>query len=299
MLEKGKTDWRSGRSSIPTLWLIEVFVLLCGIVLFGYAIVAGFDRDNERSPEPHATILEPDSEAPNGTQTKDYSRFTHTNQLHSRLPCLLCHRRDDNSARIRFPGKVDHLPCTGCHSLQFSDPSSPICTICHTNPQTGAMKRFPGLRSFGLKFDHSRHARVDCATCHKSATRGIARSIPSGPTAHVTCFQCHTEHSSSSMVSCSVCHQPGRLVRTPETAKAFRVSFSHARHAAASLNCSSCHAIRAGFARGRQVSAPLASMHFAPANTKSCASCHNSKRAFGTSDFANCKRCHVRNNFRF
>ena len=233
-------------------------------------------------------------------QTTDYSRFRHGNQYHSRLPCLVCHRRDDNSARIRFPGKTNHLPCAGCHGLQFSDSSSPICTICHTNAQTGAMKGFPGLRSFGAKFNHSRHARVNCVTCHTPAARGVARNIPSGRSAHVTCFQCHTAKSSNAMASCSTCHQPGRLVRVSESAKAFRLNFSHARHSAnRDLSCSSCHTVRAGASRGRQVSAPVASMHFAPSHSQSCASCHDGNRAFGADNFANCKRCHQGNVFRF
>lgn len=232
-------------------------------------------------------------------QTADYSRFTHYNQFHSRLPCLLCHRRDTNSPRVSFPGKIDHLPCAGCHTAQFNDPSSPICTICHTNPQTGAMKRFPPLRSFGARFNHAKHLRTACVTCHAPTRGGVAKSIPSGAGAHSTCFQCHTAGSAFTMSSCNVCHQPGRLVRTPEWTRAFRNGFSHARHAAAKLSCSACHTVRAGSARGDQVTAPLASMHFAPANSVSCAGCHNGKRAFGPDDFSNCKRCHVANTFKF
>ncbi len=293
MPEKMKTRWRAKLNSISALRLVEAFVLLCGIMLFGYALVAGFAVVNEPFSESEPVM-------PAETQDKDYSRFTHNNQFHSRLPCLLCHRRDDNSARMKFPGKPDHLPCAGCHSLQLSDPSSPICTICHTNPQTGAMKRFPTLRSFGVRFDHSRHKRANCVTCHKSEGRGIVRSIPSGSSAHVTCFQCHTANSSFSMSSCNVCHKPGRLVRTPESAKAFRVGFSHAKHAAnTNRNCSTCHTVRSGAARGRQMTAPLASMHFAPQQTQSCSSCHNGKRAFGPDDFVNCKRCHQSSTFKF
>ena len=155
----------------------------------------------------------PELEVPEPVQPADYSKFRHSNQYHSRLPCLVCHVRSDNSARIGFPGRNSHLPCAGCHALQFSDSSSPICTICHSNSQTGAMKAFPGLRSFGAKFDHSRHGRVNCATCHTSAARGVARNIPSGRSAHTTCFQCHTASSSNAMASCSTCHQAGRLVR--------------------------------------------------------------------------------------
>src|SRR6185369_14582360 len=59
----------------------------------------------------------------------DFSRFMHTNPQHARLPCLLCHKRDDNSSRpVRSTG---HTPCSGCHVQQFADASSPICTVCH------------------------------------------------------------------------------------------------------------------------------------------------------------------------
>lgn len=227
----------------------------------------------------------------------EFVKFQHGSSQHTRLPCLLCHNRADNSSRIRFPGKVDHLPCAGCHTLQFADKRSPICTICHTDPETGAMKRFSGLKSFGVKFDHARHTRANCTTCHKPQGRGIARSIPAGSSAHQTCFQCHTARSSDTMSSCNVCHVPGRLVRTPEWASAFGKGFSHSKHL--DMNCAACHTVRAGFGRGKQMSSPLAAMHFAPKNTKSCASCHNGTKAFGPNDFTNCKRCHDPKTFRF
>lgn len=293
MFDRAKTERKEKRARITRFRLFEAFVLLCGVFLFGYALAVNSAGKNEPEPEPDTIVLAE-------TQDKDYSRFTHTNELHARLPCLLCHRRDDNSARMKFPGKSGHLPCAGCHALQFSDNSSPICTICHTNAETGAMKRFPGLRSFGMKFDHSRHTRVNCATCHKPGGGGAARTIPSGPSAHLTCFQCHSSRASDSMVSCSVCHQLGRLVRTPQTSAAFRKGFSHAKHVTAkSVNCASCHTLRLGAPRGRQMSSPLASMHFAPAKSLSCGACHNGKRAFGPDDFSNCKRCHQGNSFKF
>jgi len=290
MFEKAKTLLQKAARSIPTFRLLEASVLLSGILLFGYALVAGSSGGNEPSP---ASIPIPLAEP----QDKDYSRFSHSNELHARLPCLLCHRRDDNSSRMGFPGKSGHLPCAGCHGLQFSDNTSPICTICHT--ATG-MKRFPGLRSFGFKFDHSRHKNVNCSVCHKAEGRGVARSIPSGSSAHVTCFQCHTSRSSGRMSSCSTCHQPGRLVRTSEWSVAFRKSFSHAKHLReGNMNCATCHTLRAGAARGKQMSAPLVSMHFAPERSLSCGGCHNGERAFGPDDFANCKRCHSPKTFKF
>jgi c(7)-type cytochrome triheme protein len=273
---------------------VKLFVLISGCLAFAYFFKV--------APEPiSAGALVPEFDVTEPLQTdKDYSKFQHGNAFHSRLPCLVCHTRNDNSTRIGFPGRSGHLPCAGCHGLQFSDNSSPICTICHTNAETGSLKRFPGLRTFGARFVHDRHARVNCSVCHGSSRRGVAFSIPSGPTAHATCFRCHTASSSNTMASCSTCHQPGRLVRTPEWTRAFTVSFSHRRHlTGTNMNCTSCHSVLQGAARGRQVTAPLASMHFAPPVRASCGKCHNSERAFGTSDFANCKRCHLGNSFKF
>src|SRR2546423_14938161 len=62
--------------------------------------------------------------------TGDHSKFPHTNQAHTRLPCLLCHRREDNSPQ---PKRSGHTPCAGCHVQQFAASSGPICAICHTS----------------------------------------------------------------------------------------------------------------------------------------------------------------------
>jgi c(7)-type cytochrome triheme protein len=292
MITNAKTSSLVKRESISAFRLAKVLVVAAGTILFVYAWVTG-------SVGATVPVAEPGPEPPLGIQDKDYSRFIHGNQYHSRLPCLLCHRRDDNSARVGFPGKSGHMPCAGCHALQFTDQSSPICTICHTNPQNGAMKRFPRLRSFGARFNHSKHMRTNCATCHKPAQRGVARTIPAGLSAHTTCFQCHSSNSSNTMASCNLCHQPGRLVRTSQSARAFRIGFSHARHSGRSLSCATCHTVRAGTARGRQVTNPVTAMHFATSKAQSCATCHNGQRSFGTDDFANCKRCHAGNSFRF
>lgn len=285
---------KTGRSRMAIVRLVQWTFVVGAMSFFGYSLgVARADLNvpvSSPSPEPEAPL--------ETSPPTDYSRFAHYNQFHSRLPCLLCHTRTSNSARVGFPGNNNHLPCAGCHAVQFNDQSSPICTICHTNPQTGAMKRFPPLRSFGAKFNHAKHLRASCMTCHAPTRGGVAKSIPSGSAAHTTCFQCHTASSSNAMSSCSTCHQPGRLVRTPEWAKSFRFRFSHAKHARG-MSCSACHAVRAGSARGGQVSAPAAAMHFASPRGMSCGGCHNGKRAFGADDFANCKRCHVGNSFRF
>jgi c(7)-type cytochrome triheme protein len=229
---------------------------------------------------------------------QDYSRFRHDTQQHTRLPCLVCHVRSDNSPALRMPG---HIPCASCHTQQFAEGNqNPICSICHT--ATG-VKNFPALRSFNAVFDHARHTRqTNCATCHKPRARGVALSIPARLSAHTTCFQCHgprTMSGEKNIGSCSTCHQPGRLQRTPETARAFSMNFSHAEHSRKGISCAECHTVRAGVRRGAQVTSPAASMHFSRAATRSCASCHNDRRAFGDDNFANCKQCHEGRTFAF
>ena len=225
-------------------------------------------------------------------EPQDYRRFRHGVPEHSSLPCLLCHKRNDNSPTMKFSG---HLPCAGCHVEQFKDNKSPLCYICHT--ETG-LKRFPPLRSFGVRFSHAVHTRqTNCATCHKQSRRGVAFSIPQGGNGHVTCFQCHKpdmQAGGSNIGSCNVCHQAGRPPRNNDWAKAFTVNFNHSEHGASRrLSCTSCHTVA-----GKTVVSPAPAMHFPPRG-KSCATCHDNSRAFGGTDFNDCRRCHEGGKFAF
>ena len=254
---------------------------LLAIVAVALAVVVNFALSvSARRTEPN----EQEMKMPENT---DYSKFLHSNGNHARLPCLLCHRRDSNSARPAIPGSSNHLPCAGCHVKQFADSANAICTICHSNAQSGALKAFPGLRSFNMKFDHARHVRlggVGCATCHRPSRGGVAMTIPAGPNAHVNCYQCHSPQAKSGdkqISSCGVCHEPGRNVRARQMAPAFRVSFSHAKHNRnEGLSCNDCHHVRAGAGQRLQVTAPQPLNHHAAPGALSCMSCHNGKRAF-------------------
>lgn len=239
-------------------------------------------------------------------QNIDFSKFFHSNANHARLPCLLCHRRENTGARPSLPGGGGHLPCTGCHAKEFANSSSPVCSICHTNSPSGTLKAFPALRSFNVQFDHARHAgmgRASCSTCHRPSRAGVAMTIPAGFNAHVTCYQCHGPQAKSGdrdISSCGTCHQLGGYSRTSAQAAAFKVGFSHAKHGGAQkLSCNECHSVRAGMPQRRQVTAPLAFNHHAPAGAKSCATCHTGKRAFGGDDFSACIRCHQGPQWRF
>lgn len=236
----------------------------------------------------------------------DFSKFLHSSPNHARMPCLICHRRESNSPRPNLPGASGHVPCSGCHAQQFANSESPICTICHTDVRSGAVKSFPRLKSFRVIFDHARHLRmggVSCATCHRPTRGGIALSIPAGFNAHSTCYSCHSPRAKSGdrdISSCGTCHRLGNYSRTPASATAFRMNFSHARHGPAQkLGCQECHQVRAGMPQRQQVTSPQAANHHASGRSQSCMTCHNGKRAFGGDDFSVCVRCHTGTKWRF
>lgn len=237
------------------------------------------------------------------TEGFDYSKFQHTSRNHSRQSCTVCHRRETNSPRPALPGKPSHLPCAGCHAQQFSSSDSPICAICHTDVKSGALKSFPRLMSFRMKFDHALHLKmgsVSCATCHRPSRAGVVLSIPAGFNAHTTCYRCHTPHAQSNgrdISSCRTCHQLGSYSRTPEFAPAFRVSYSHAKHQ--KVTCNECHQVRARMPQRSQVTAPEPLNHHATGRAQSCMTCHDGKRTFGGDDFTVCKRCHTGTTWHF
>jgi c(7)-type cytochrome triheme protein len=286
---------------------LSLAVLVFGCIGFVVMCVSNFHVSalSVESPErfARAGFISTETQEPGG----DFSKFSHT-QTHAALPCLLCHRRQNNSTRPSLPG---HMPCAGCHTQRFTDSRSPICTICHTDAASGAVKAFPQLKSFNMRFDHALHmtgaARpaAGCATCHQMERRGVALSIPAGLNAHATCYQCHTPGAQAATMardisSCSTCHSQGPYARTNTWANAYKVNFSHARHGQRQgLSCKDCHNIRAGIPQARQVTAPQPLMHHASAQAQSCMTCHNNKRAFGIENFGDCKRCHQASHFYF
>lgn len=293
MAKDAKKIWK--RRSMPLRRWLELFVLVGGCLAFGYMFSSCSRPETTAEltpigPPPPPANTNEISAIPVIDPGADFSKFRHTNAAHARFPCALCHERKDNSATPKLSG---HTSCAGCHVAQFADNKSAICTICHKDAETGVVKAFPALKSFNVVFDHARHAsQANCATCHTPS--GAARSIPSGLNAHNTCFQCHSPGSQSgdrAIDSCNVCHQAGKF-RGPisERASAFeKTPFRHDKHR---LDCTACHTIKAGTARGNQVSAPVAAMHIASRGVQNCASCHNNKRAFGGDDFSDCTRCH-------
>lgn len=247
-------------------------------------------------------------------QTKDYSKFSHSNPKdHSDLMgnCGSCHRRRDSSVEPAFPL---HKDCTGCHIVQFTASNAlssvnPICTICHKaeglNSPAAPLKTFPRLATFTAEFDHAQHLQGTsdarpgrgCAACHVPANRGVAESIPARLNAHRLCYECHSPgRQASATSSCGSCHKFGRYSPTATTSRAYRLGFSHADHGPrARLNCDRCHDVRPrGFPQRRQVTSIAPVQHLS--NSRACITCHNGQRAFGEhaqGNFENCRRCHA------
>lgn len=295
--ESGKTRAINFESSSRRFWKSLVAVTIC-------ACLAAFMITCSSSKEIAEVEPVADVEAPTAKvlveidPTLDFSKYKHLNPQHERLPCAVCHTRQDREKTLTFAG---HIPCASCHIEQFADNKNAICSICHSNAENGEMKRFPGLQNFTASFDHGKHLReARCADCHRPNRNGVSVSIPARSNSHSTCFQCHkpeTEIRGKEISSCGTCHQSGRPPRQiTETARAFGLGFTHADH---KMNCADCHKVKAGSSRGNQVNSPAAAMHSASKNIFSCATCHNNKRAFGGDDFSDCSRCHKGPDFTF
>ena len=236
------------------------------------------------------------------------TRFSHSVAKHAEVACDSCHQRGGGDVQPRLPG---HKACTDCHITEFTTPQSPLCLNCHTNVESNKppLKAFPGLTDFGMRFDHARHMtggakpEKGCASCHLPARRGVALSIPAGFAAHENCYQCHTPGAQAggrSISTCSLCHAQGSYSRPSTSSRAYSVSFSHATHGARQgLSCEECHQVRAGAPQTRQVASPQPTQHFGTGRAQNCMTCHNNRRAFGGDDFADCKRCHTGQTFRF
>ena len=284
------------------VWLVIVIIALS---LFCFSLI-------EREPTVAKTLsplLVLNAQGPD----LDYSNFKHTSGRHAALGCTSCHSRAGESGGTpRFPG---HKACIDCHSNQFLTPNVPMCSICHTDVNSGnpPLKGFPTKfrESFNAKFDHSQHnvgggrPPNGCTDCHsRLGGRTTGQSIPVGISAHNQCYTCHTPSSKSSagreIASCGVCHRVGGYSRTSTSARAFRLAFSHAKHGGAQkLSCADCHRLTPGLPQGRQVSAPAPTQHFPANRGLTCLTCHNGKQSFGgEATFKDCKRCHTAASFR-
>lgn len=263
---------------------LRELVVLLGVFIFSAYFLISCTKNVREINEPESAFKPLEPEQYFGDMSNlDFKTFKHNEGRHATIPCLLCHQPNEESPKPKF---ASHQTCAGCHVQQFKEKSHDICTICHTNSETGEMKAFPPLKTFGMEFNHTAHFKeTNCATCHQ--TQGTSMTIPSGVNAHVTCVQCHTSDKKigeKNFGSCSTCHQQGKPNRISAETTNVGFNFSHSRHS--TQNCQSCHSPT----NGNNMSAINVSMHSGGAN--GCAACHNGQKAFGANAFSDCRKCH-------
>jgi len=301
----------------PRLIFVSKWRLLAVIMLSTISSVTLFDhwRAAVVTAQPTAWRQPGSMNSIRFTTAADYSRFSHSRPkehegLMGSSNCRSCHRRTDSSP---VPGFPVHKDCMNCHLVEFTAATSsdnPICTICHTregiNLPKPPLRTFSVLRSFDAEFDHAQHmqgiesARPQngCTDCHTSVPSGIVETIPARLSAHSVCYACHSPSgTASNSSSCGSCHKVvARYSSTPTSARAYRVGFSHVEHGPRQrVNCESCHnIIGRNLPQARQVSSIVTLQHRSNSRVRGCMTCHNGRRAFGTTgpNFDVCKRCH-------
>ena len=219
--------------------------------------------------------------------------FNFNHAEHNAVGCSSCHNPVGEGNKMSEISVAMHSgqanSCATCHNDQKAFGANKLtnCSQCHQ--EVGA------ARSFGVAFNHADHAKADCATCHKTASKGAVFTIPNGQAAHSNCFQCHSPTKNSrtfTSSSCFQCHQIGGKNDIKPSSVTIAGNFSHSKHNA--MSCDSCHNSKSG-----QMSAPAVVMHKTSKTGFNCASCHNNQTAFGGEDFTNCRQCHTSGNFKF
>jgi c(7)-type cytochrome triheme protein len=191
-----------------------------------------------------------------------------------------------------------------------------VCRSAETleRPAAGGARPVPSgplsAPEYALVMSHAAHdapsqARGGCRACHapgqddgRPEARGAAAPGP-GLDAHARCTRCHPAASGPgapagaepgplgllAMNDCTRCHVAAETgAGRPELASGpYRVSFSHARHAARGHDdCRGCHA-----------AVLAASSNALPApRTEECAGCHDGAQAFSVLG-PHCRRCHA------
>ena len=168
--------------------------------------------------------------------------------------------------------------------------------------QIGSGQTFPRLKSFKVKFEHSRHLNMSGISCGRVIDLLVAAwhyQYLRDSTLIRLVIATHRARNpgDATFLRAALAISWVDILGRPSFSRAFRVNFSHAKHQ--KETCNECHQVRAGMPQRRQVTAPAPLHHHASGSGLSCMTCHNGKRAFGGDDFTVCKRCHTGTRWRF
>jgi nitrate/TMAO reductase-like tetraheme cytochrome c subunit len=195
-------------------------------------------RARQRGHTAAAALTVGGSRAP--PQGRDSARFDHAR--HDALSCTTCHSTRAGHGDLRVSVARD---CQGCH--HENQRYARDCARCHTAAELGGAKQlptvfaltvFPRPTTRSLPFAHTRHASLECGTCHAAGKqKKVARD----------CASCHANHHTAE-ATCASCHPPARTTHKREVhATGCATSGCHDRETGAAVTpvratCLACHA---------------------------------------------------------
>lgn len=149
---------------------------------------------------PPAQALAPRTDTAQGTGSD--SVFLHSR--HKSLPCTTCHNIEKGHATLTVRDKG---ACQSCH---HSRERAGECTKCHASRELSvsrparvtihvSVRKIDSTRT--LSFEHARHQKQACATCHAD---GVAKTVVK------QCASCHRDHHNVDR-NCIACHPSPRV----------------------------------------------------------------------------------------
>lgn len=142
------------------------------------------------------------AQVPQGQGAATDSTFPHSR--HKALPCSTCHDTQKGHATLTVRDKA---ACQGCHHAKEK---ADQCTKCHEARELSpvrparvtihvSVRKIDSTRTLG--FEHGRHQKQACATCH---AEGVTKTLVK------ECSSCHRDHHNVER-NCIACHPSPRV----------------------------------------------------------------------------------------
>ncbi|MFH0908071.1 MAG: DUF6079 family protein [bacterium] len=205
---------------------------------------------------------------------------------HAKIQCDDCHKktRTKDTPGIYYMG-MKHERCADCHRDQHGGQFAAACDTCHTPAGwTGQQLLFIHDKGSGFHLE-GKHAKVDCAKCHKPSTPSATLGSAKFKGLSHDCADCHQDpHRGQFDRNCTKCHP------SPAAWTVGSPQFEHDRDTKfillgkhATVRCILCH-------KPQAEGGPLSSARFKGLET-TCEKCHavQHPQRYG----ATCTACHA------
>ncbi|MBK8812315.1 MAG: cytochrome c3 family protein [Acidobacteria bacterium] len=199
----------------------------------------------------------------------------------SEANCATCHRPQGAGMSVPAAANDAHATCFQCHSAAKTVGENNIgkCSTCHELGPRNPIN--DSTAAIGFNFDHAKHGKLDCNSCHNpqggNAMSAINVAMHAG--AANSCATCHNgsrAFGANNFSNCRQCHSE------MGGAKTVGIKFSHASHTKS--NCSICH--KPAGKTGNFVVPDGQSAH------STCFQCHSPNKGGGSFTSGKCFTCH-------